>query len=191
MTILGVSAFHHDSAAALIKKGRIIGACHEERFTRKKFDSSWPSHSIDYLHSKTNGIETVVFYDKDNKGDSKALIKSRFPKAEIIYVDHHESHAMSSVLTTNWDECAVMVVDTVGGNYSTSLGVFSKNRIKWIEKSFNQIESKIEKLRLIQSDPRNGDNYEVLNDAMGKMSALENEYLNLMEEHENLKNTFK
>ena len=66
-----------------------------------------------------------------------------------------------------------------------------KNRIKWIEKSFNQIESKIEKLRLIQSDPRNGDNYEVLNDAMGKMSALENEYLNLMEEHENLKNTFK
>ena len=37
----------------------------------------------------------------------------------------------------------------------------------------------IEKLRLIQSDPRNGDNYEVLNDAMGKMSALENEYLNL------------
>lgn len=134
MTILGVSAFHHDSAAALIKKGRIIGACHEERFTRKKFDSSWPSHSIDYLHSKTNGIETVVFYDKDNKGDSKALIKSRFPKAEIIYVDHHESHAMSSVLTTNWDECAVMVVDTVGGNYSTSLGVFSKNRIKWIKR---------------------------------------------------------
>ena len=66
-----------------------------------------------------------------------------------------------------------------------------KNRIKWIEKRFNQIESKIEKLRLIQSDPRNGDNYEVLNDAMGKMSALENEYLNLMEEHENLKNTFK
>ena len=43
-----------------------------------------------------------------------------------------------------------------------------KNRIKWIEKRFNQIESKIEKLRLIQSDPRNGDNYEVLNDAMGK-----------------------
>ena len=67
----------------------------------------------------------------------------------------------------------------------------AKNRIKWIEKRFNQIESKIEKLRLIQSDPRNGDNYEVLNDAMGKMSALENEYLNLMEEHENLKNTFK
>jgi len=67
----------------------------------------------------------------------------------------------------------------------------AKNRIKWIEKRFNQIESKIEKLRLIQSDPRNGDNYEVLNEAMGKMSPLENEYLNLMEEHENLKNTIK
>ena len=75
MSILGVSAFHHDSAATLIKKGRIIGACHEERFTRKKFDNNWPQQSIDYLHNKANGIKIVVFYDKDNKGDSKSLIK--------------------------------------------------------------------------------------------------------------------
>ena len=134
MSILGVSAFHHDSAAALIKKGRIIGACHEERFTRKKFDSNWPQQSIDYLHNKANGIKTVSFYDKDNKGDSKSLIKKQFPQAEVVYVDHHESHAMSSILTTDWEECAVMVVDTVGGDYSTSLGVFSNNQFKWLKR---------------------------------------------------------
>ena len=93
MSILGVSAFHHDSAAALIK-GRIIGACHEERFTRKKFDNNWPQQSINYLYNKANGIKTVAFYDKDNKGDSKSLIKKQFPQAEVVYVDHHESHAM-------------------------------------------------------------------------------------------------
>ena len=49
MSILGVSAFHHDSAAAIIKKGKIIGACQEERFTRIKYDKSWPKNSIDYL----------------------------------------------------------------------------------------------------------------------------------------------
>ena len=67
----------------------------------------------------------------------------------------------------------------------------AKNRVKWIENRFNRIESKIEKLRSIESDPKNGDNYEVLNETMEKMSSLENEYLNLMEEHENIKNTIK
>ena len=38
-------------------------------------------------------------------------------------MDHHESHAMSSILMTDWYECAVMVVDTVGNKFSTSLGV--------------------------------------------------------------------
>ena len=66
-----------------------------------------------------------------------------------------------------------------------------KNRIKWIEKRFNKIESEIEKLRLIQSDRKNGDNYELLNETLSEMSSLENQYLNLIEEHENLKNTFK
>ena len=51
-----------------------------------------------------------------------------------MYVDHHESHAMSSILTTNWKQCAVMVVDTVGGDYSTSLGVFSNNQFKWLKR---------------------------------------------------------
>ena len=46
--ILGISAFYHDAAAALIKDGEIIAAAQEERFTRKKHDSSFPKKAIDY-----------------------------------------------------------------------------------------------------------------------------------------------
>ena len=48
MRILGVSAFYHDSAAALIEDGRMIAAAQEERFTRKKHDASFPSLAIEY-----------------------------------------------------------------------------------------------------------------------------------------------
>ena len=134
MSILGISAFHHDSAAAIVKKHKVVFASHEERFSRQKYDKRWPQNAINYSTHLCAEIKTVVFYDKDNKGDSKSLIKKQFPKAEIEYVDHHESHAMSAICTTRWDECAVMVVDTVGGLYSTSLGVFQKGKIKWIKR---------------------------------------------------------
>lgn len=68
MRVLGVSAFYHDSAAALIEDGRIIAAAQEERFTRKKHDSSFPSNAIDYCLSEANikisDVDSVVFYDK-------------------------------------------------------------------------------------------------------------------------------
>jgi carbamoyltransferase len=46
--ILGISAFYHDSAACLVKDGRILAAAQEERFTRKKHDHSFPAHAINY-----------------------------------------------------------------------------------------------------------------------------------------------
>jgi carbamoyltransferase len=46
--ILGISAFYHDSAAALVLDGRIIAAAQEERFTRKKHDPAFPAHAVDY-----------------------------------------------------------------------------------------------------------------------------------------------
>jgi carbamoyltransferase len=66
--ILGISAYYHDSAAALIVDGEIIAAAHEERFTRKKHDSSFPLHAAQYVLEE-GGVEykdlsAVVFYDK-------------------------------------------------------------------------------------------------------------------------------
>ena len=48
-TILGISAFYHDSAAALLINGEIAAAAHEERFTRKKHDSSFPINAVEYV----------------------------------------------------------------------------------------------------------------------------------------------
>ncbi|MBC7991851.1 MAG: hypothetical protein H7Z15_01230, partial [Rhizobacter sp.] len=68
MRILGLSAYYHDSAAALIEDGVIVAAAQEERFTRKKHDSGFPTHAIDYCLSQAGvgmkGIDRVVFYDK-------------------------------------------------------------------------------------------------------------------------------
>jgi carbamoyltransferase len=68
MRILGISAFYHDSAAALIEDGRIVAAVQEERFTRKKYDSSFPAQAIAYCLSEPSirlaDVDYVVFYDK-------------------------------------------------------------------------------------------------------------------------------
>ncbi|TMJ22924.1 MAG: hypothetical protein E6G93_05005 [Alphaproteobacteria bacterium] len=68
MRILGISAFYHDSAAALVEDGRIVAAAQEERFTRKKHDPSFPMHAIGYCLEATGArlsdIDHVVFYDK-------------------------------------------------------------------------------------------------------------------------------
>ena len=68
MNILGISAFYHDSAAALVRDGQIVAAAQEERFTRKKHDYSYPSNAIEYCLEEA-GIEPsqldfVVFYEK-------------------------------------------------------------------------------------------------------------------------------
>jgi carbamoyltransferase len=66
--ILGISAFYHDSAAALLKDGEIIAAAQEERFTRKKHDHSFPLHAVQYClreaHIDAQKLDYVAFYDK-------------------------------------------------------------------------------------------------------------------------------
>ena len=66
--ILGISAFYHDSAAALIKDGKIISAAQEERFTRKKHDASYPYNAVEFVLKYSNinlsNIDHVVFYEK-------------------------------------------------------------------------------------------------------------------------------
>ena len=67
-TILGISAFYHDSAAALIADGNIIAAAQEERFSRKKHDASYPHSAVEYVLSeanlKLNEVDHIVFFEK-------------------------------------------------------------------------------------------------------------------------------
>jgi carbamoyltransferase len=68
MRVLGISAFYHDSAAALVEDGRVVAAAQEERFTRKKHDPEYPRHAVDYCLSVAgvplSELDAVVFYDK-------------------------------------------------------------------------------------------------------------------------------
>src|SRR5262249_27864036 len=68
MRILGISAFYHDSAAALVVDGRIVAAVQEERFTRIKQDAGFPRHAIDYCLAEAgvglDQVDCVVFYEK-------------------------------------------------------------------------------------------------------------------------------
>ena len=68
MYILGISSYYHDSAACLLKNGKIIAAAQEERFSRKKHDQNFPSNAIKYCLSEaginSSDLETVAFYDK-------------------------------------------------------------------------------------------------------------------------------
>ncbi|MDH7599631.1 MAG: carbamoyltransferase N-terminal domain-containing protein, partial [Sedimentisphaerales bacterium] len=68
MNILGISAFYHDSAAALICDGRIVAAAQEERFTRRKHDHNFPANAVRYCLQEAgltaDQIDLVAFYEK-------------------------------------------------------------------------------------------------------------------------------
>ena len=68
VSILGISAFYHDSAAAILVDGKIIAAAQEERFTRKKHDSSYPYNAVEFVLKfaklKLSEIDHIVFYEK-------------------------------------------------------------------------------------------------------------------------------
>ena len=67
-SILGISAFYHDSAATILIDGKIVAAAQEERFTRKKHDSKYPFNAVEFVLNfaklKLNDVDYIVFYEK-------------------------------------------------------------------------------------------------------------------------------
>ena len=91
--ILGISAYYHDSAAALIKDGVVIYAAQEERFSRIKQDKSFPTHSINFILNDSgislNQIEEIIFYEKPYL-KFKRLLKTYidfFPYGSIFFLN--------------------------------------------------------------------------------------------------------
>ncbi|HTE47311.1 MAG TPA: carbamoyltransferase [Gemmatimonadaceae bacterium] len=158
--ILGISAYYHDSAAALVANGEIIAAAQEERFTRKKGDADFPARAVAYC-LETAGITmdqlaAVGFYDKPLLKFERILetylgIAPRgfrsFLKAgplwikeklytdrllrtalggfdgDLLYAEHHESHAASAFFPSPFDEAAILTIDGVGEWATASIGV--------------------------------------------------------------------
>jgi len=93
MIILGISAFYHDSAAALIRDGEIVAAAQEERFSRKKHDSRFPKHAVEYCLREAgvavNDVDYVAFYDKPFVKFERLLMTylSVAPKGVLSFYD--------------------------------------------------------------------------------------------------------
>jgi carbamoyltransferase len=165
MYILGISAFYHDSAACLVHEGEIIAAAQEERFTRKKHDSSFPHHAVRFCLAqagiKISDVKYLVFYDKplvkferlletyvgfSPKGiqsflaampvwlKEKLFLRKLLQKEvltcvegvdqaqlpELLFGEHHESHAASAFFASPYQKAGVLCMDGVGEWATTS-----------------------------------------------------------------------
>lgn len=91
MNILGISCYYHDAAAVLLEDGRIMAAAEEERFSRRKHDSSFPQHAIRFCleQGKINGgkLDYVVFYEKPFRKFQRILFSSlsTYPKSYQMF----------------------------------------------------------------------------------------------------------
>jgi carbamoyltransferase len=163
--ILGISAFYHDSAACLLEEGNIVAAMQEERFSRKKHDSSFPAKAVSAcLHMGActiDDVDAVVFYEKpflkferlletysdhvprgvhsylksipiwikDKLWMKEGIRKALDYKREILFAEHHESHAASAFYPSPFESAAILTVDGVGEWTTTSLGRGEGNEI--------------------------------------------------------------
>ena len=169
MYTLGISCYYHDSAAAVLKDGKVIAAVEEERFSRIKFDDGFPKLAINWCLKEAGisaeNIDSIAFYDKpvlkferllDNyigvaprgllsfldvipKWIHKRLwVKDEINrhlkgfKGEIIFPEHHMSHAAHTFFTSPFDEAAILTVDGVGEWSTTTFGTGKDTDVKLI-----------------------------------------------------------
>ncbi|MBW6442529.1 carbamoyltransferase [Patescibacteria group bacterium] len=94
MNILGISCYYHDSSAALLKDGKIVAAAQEERFTRKKHDTSFPINSVEYCLKSQNltikDIDYIAFYEKPFLKFERLLYQhlQYFPKSYKVFLSN-------------------------------------------------------------------------------------------------------
>ena len=172
MRILGLSAFYHDSAAALVVEGKIIAAAQEERFTRKKHDPNFPHNATLYCLAEgkcgLGELDAVVFYDKPFVKFERLLqtylayapkglhsfgmsiplwlreklfqknmltknlrkISPDYDNSNLLFTEHHLSHAASAYYPSPFEEAAVLTMDGVGEWTTTSLAVGRGKELK-------------------------------------------------------------
>ena len=167
--VLGISAYYHDAAAALLQDGKIVCAAQEERFTRRKNDADFPTNAIQfclrYAKLVPAQVDTVVFYDKPvlkfarlletylavapggwrtfptvlsnwlgEKLDLRKTIRARLPglraNCQILFAEHHQSHAASAFYPSPFNEAAILTVDGVGEWATTTIGRGQGNQIQ-------------------------------------------------------------
>jgi len=165
MYILGIGCYYHDSSAALLKDGEIVAAAQEERFSRKKHDTSFPINAIIYCLKSQNitikDIDHIGFYEKPFLKFERILSQhlQMFPlsfktflnsmpswineklriirtirkelkyKKDILFIEHHLSHAAGSFLISPFEKAAILTIDGVGEWTTTTCGIGNENDI--------------------------------------------------------------
>ena len=171
--IIGIAAYYHDSAAALICDGEVIAAAQEERFTRKKHDPAFPTNAIKYCLKEAGithkEVEYIVFYDKPllkferlletylsyaPSGfrsflvaipiwlKDKLFLKTTLKRAlsslfgitqnelpQLLFTEHHQSHAASAFYPSPYEKAAVLCLDGVGEWATTSMWLGDGNKL--------------------------------------------------------------
>lgn len=172
MYILGISCFYHDSAACLIKDGKLVAAAEEERFSRIKHDNGFPHQAIAFC-LKQAGISVkdlfyIGFYEKPflkferilytnlatfpfsfpfflkaipvwikEKLWMSQLIKKELKySGEVLFVDHHLSHAASSFLVSPFEKATILTLDAVGEWTTSAYGLGEGSNLV-LEKEIN------------------------------------------------------
>ena len=173
MRILGISAYYHDSAAALVVDGEVVAAAQEERFTRKKHDARFPVNALRYCLDSQGlslaDIASVVYYEKPLltferlletylgaaprggrsfvaamqvwlkeklflKSEIKKQLKALLPEGarlpELLFSEHHLSHAGAAFYPSPFEQAAVLCMDGVGEWATTSAWMGQGNNLE-------------------------------------------------------------
>ena len=173
MTVLGISAYFHDSAAALVKDGAVIAAAEEERFNRIKHYNGFPTIACKFCLEQSgvtiNDVDKVIFYEKPflkferivrthinyapkglrnflkamptwlkDKLNMRSTImrelKDTFGSSPSVeFCHHHLSHAALAYNTSPYETCAILVIDAVGENATTSIIKATRNGFEIVE----------------------------------------------------------
>ena len=167
--VLGISCGYHDSAASLIKDGKVLGACEEERFTGIKHDSSFPHNTITWLFKEYSiskeDLDAICFYEvpfqkldrietSTKKGgvlnyfNRKGILKRNQKSykelmldinsyvgsnTNVVFTEHHLSHAAYSYYTSPYSDAIVVSVDGVGEWETTTIYEGTKNKLKKLD----------------------------------------------------------
>ena len=173
MTVLGISAYFHDSAAALVKDGAIIAAAEEERFNRIKHYNGFPTIACKFCLEQSgvtiNDVDKVIFYEKPflkferiirthinyapkglriflkamptwlkDKLNMRSTIMRELKDAfgfspSVEFCHHHLSHAALAYYTSPYENCAILVIDAVGEDATTSIIKTTRNGFEIVE----------------------------------------------------------
>jgi carbamoyltransferase len=174
--ILGISAFYHDSAAALTIDGKVVAAAQEERFTREKHTPDFPKNAIkyclDFAGLEIDELDAIVFYDKPllkferlletyyafaPKGlasflkaipvwlNEKMFLKKLIfdglkeigtydkKKVNLLFPEHHLSHAASAFYPSPYEKAAILTIDGVGEWCTASIGLGESNKVSMLK----------------------------------------------------------